>query len=94
MAQDEAPGVLTFDLRGLVWGIQSEVEVITALSGRIDDHVQALNAKRAEAALRLTRLDELLAAAEDPELRAWLESMTGAPLPSATETFPERMYGD
>jgi len=94
MAQDEPATALTFELRGLVWGIESEVAVITALSGRIDDHVQALNAARAEAALRLRRLDEMLAAAEDPRLRAWLQSMTESPLPQAIETFPERLYGD
>jgi hypothetical protein len=33
MAQDDAVSALTFDLRGLVWGIQSEVDVITALCG-------------------------------------------------------------
>ena len=92
MEQDEAGSALTFDLRGLVWGIQSEVDVITALSGRIDDHVQALNAARAEAARRLEELDALLDAAEDPRLRAWLESMVQAPLPRAAETFPDRLY--
>jgi hypothetical protein len=93
MAQDEAVPALTFDLRGLVWGIQSEVEIITALCGRIDDHVQAVNAARSEAARRLEALDELLDAAGDPHLRAWLEGLTQAPLPVVAETFPDRLYG-
>jgi hypothetical protein len=93
MAQDGAETVLTFGLRGLVWGIQSEVEVITALCGRIDDRVQAVNAARAETARRLAALDDLLAAAEDPRLRAWLEALAQAPLPRVTETFPDRLYG-
>ena len=92
MAQDEAEGVLTFDLRSLVWGIQSEVEVITALSGRIDDRVQALNAARADAARRLVALDDLLDAAQDPRLRAWLEERVQPVLPQAAEVFPDRLY--
>jgi len=94
MTQDEPATALTFDLRGLVWGIRSEVDVITALSGRIDDHVQALNAARNEAARRLEALDELLDAAQDtdPRLRAWLEGRTQAPLPRAAEHFPDRLY--
>ena len=45
----EEGGSLTFDLRGLVWGIESEVALITSLCRRIDDHVRALNGLRAEA---------------------------------------------
>ena len=93
MAQDDAGTALTFHLRGLVWGIESEVAIISALSGRIDDHVQALNAARVDAARRLEQLDALLAAAQDPRLRAWLEPLVDAPLPTAVETFPERLYG-
>jgi hypothetical protein len=93
MAQEDVRTVLTFDLRGLVWGIESEVAIISALSGRIDDRVQALNAARREVAARLEQLDALLAAAEDPRLRAWLEPLVDAPLPTAAETFPERLYG-
>ena len=92
MAPDEAGSALTFDLRGLVWGIQSEVEVITALCGRIDDHVQSLNDARAQLAQRLTELDQLLEATDDPRLRAWLESLVQAPLPQAAEVFPDRLY--
>ena len=91
MAQDE-PTALTFELRSLVWGIQSEVDVVTALSARIDDHVEALNDVRAEAARRLQALDELLDAADDPRLRAWLETLAQAPLPRAAEVFPDRLY--
>jgi hypothetical protein len=94
MAKDDAVPALTFELRGLVWGIESEVAIISALSGRIDDRVQLLNAARAEAARRLAGLDALLAAADDPDLRTWLDGLTKAPLPIAIETFPERLYGD
>ena len=93
MPQDDASPTLTFELRGLVWGIESEVAIISALSGRIDDRVQALNAARAEAAARLEQLDALLAAADDPRLRAWLETLVDTPLPRVTEELPERLYG-
>ncbi len=85
---------LTFDLRGLVWGIESEVAVITTLSKRIDDHVRAVNALRAEAAQRLDALDALVGVAEDENLRAWLESRAQAPLPQVVEHFPDRLYTD
>ena len=89
-----AAGPLTFDLRGLVWSIESEVAVITSLSRRIDDHVRALNELRTEAALRLARLDELVASAEDDDLRAFLEGASAAPLPEVVEHFPDRLYTD
>jgi hypothetical protein len=92
MAQDEPASRLTVELRDLVWGIRSEVEVVSALAGRIDDRVQALNAARADAARRLAALDELLGAADDPRLRAWLEDLAQAPLPRAAEVFPDRLY--
>lgn len=85
---------LTYELRGLVWGIRSEVEVLTALCARIDDHVRALNRLRAEAAERFSALDELVAAAEDPRLQAWLEQLARAPYPRAVEVFPDRLYAD
>ena len=94
MAPDEAVSALTFELRGLLWGLRSEVDVVTALSGRIDDRVQALNAARAEAARRLAALDQLLDAADDPRLRAWLEELVQAPLPQAAEVFPDRLYAE
>lgn len=87
-------GSLTFDLRGLVWGIESEVAQITGLCRRIDEHVRAVNAARAEAAARLARLDELMAAADDPSLRTWLETASAAPLPQVNEVFPDRLYTD
>lgn len=87
-------GGLTFDLRGLVWGIESEVAVITSLSGQIDDHVRALNVARAEAARRLEALDELVAAADDEHLRAWLEAATQVTYPQVPEQFPDRLYTD
>ena len=85
---------LTFDLRGLVWGIESEVAVITSLCRRIDEHVAAVNRLRAEEAERLAALDELVAAADDDDLRAWLETVAAAPLPQVTEVFPDRLYTD
>lgn len=95
MAQDErAAGPLTFDLRGLVWGIESEVAQISRLCRRIDEHVRALNAVRAEAAERLQGLDALLEVAEQPDLRAWLETVTQTALPRVTEQFPDRLYTD
>ena len=90
----EAAGALTFDLRGLVWGIESEIAVITSVCRRIDDHVRALNALRAEAEQRLAALDALLAEADDAHLRAWLESVAAAPLPQVVEHFPDRLYTD
>lgn len=87
-------GSLTFDLRGLVWGIESEVAQITGLCRRIDEHVRAVNGARAEAAQRLSDLDELVAAAAHPFLQAWLETVTDAPLPQVNEVFPDRLYTD
>ena len=89
-----AAGSLTFDLRGLVWGIESEVAQITSLCRRIDEHVAAVNVARVEAARRLEQLDELVLAAQDADLRAWLDSATEAALPRATELFPDRLYTD
>jgi len=37
---------MTHQVRELVWGIQSEVAVVTSLCRRIDQHVAALNAAR------------------------------------------------
>ena len=90
----EASTSLTFDLRGLVWGIESEVALITSLCRRIDEQVRAVNAVRQEAARRLARLDALVEAAHDPHLRAWLETVVAAPLPAGTERFPDRRYTD
>ena len=85
---------LTYALRELVWGLQSEVAVVTSLSRRIDDHVTALNAARADLAERLERLDAVLAATGDPALREVLRQRTEAPLPQQDEVFPARLYGD
>ena len=85
---------LTFDLRGLVWGIDSEAAQITSLCRRIDQRVRELNAVRAELAERLALLDELVETAEDPDLRAWLETVSAAPVPRVTEVFPDRLYTD
>jgi len=85
---------LTYDLRGLVWGIESEIAVIGNLSRRIDEHVCAVNRQRRELAVRLQRLDELQAVAADyPELAAFVASTTQVVMPSSEEDFPDRMYG-
>jgi hypothetical protein len=84
---------LTHALRDLVWNLESEVAVITSLSRRIDSHVAALNSARRELAERLLRLDAVVAAADEPELQAVLQSRTAAPLPLEDEVFPERLYG-
>lgn len=85
---------LTFDLRGLVWGIDSEVAQITSLCRRIDQRVRQVNAARAEMAERLLVLDELTEAAQDDDLRSWLETVSSVPVPSVTEVFPDRLYSD
>jgi len=87
-------GGLTFDLRGLVWGIECEVAVITSLCGRIDEHVRALNVARADAARRISQLDELLAGADDERLRAWLAPLMQVAYPQVAEEFPDRLYVD
>ena len=84
---------LTYALRDLVWKLESEVAVITSLSRRIDEHVGALNMARAELAERRARLDEVVEAADEPELQAVLRSCTAAPLPVEDEVFPERLDG-
>jgi hypothetical protein len=94
MRSGEGAGTLTFDLRGLVWGIESEVAQITSLCRRIDERVAAVNALRVEAAQRLDALDALVDAAQAPELRAWLETVTQTALPQVTERFPDRLYTD
>ena len=91
MPRDEPVRALTSELRDLVWGLRSEVEVVTALAARIDDRVQALNALRAEAARRLAALDALLDAADDPRLRRWLEGLVQPPLPQVAEVLPDRL---
>jgi hypothetical protein len=89
-----ASGSLTFDLRELVWGIESEVAQITSLCRRIDERVVVVNAARREAVARLAQLDELFALSQDPDLTAWLEAVAAAPLPQVTERFPDRLYTD
>ena len=85
---------LTYALRELVWGLESQVAVVTSLSRRIDDRVRALNTARAELAERLLRLDAVLAAVDEPTLREVLRQRTGAPLPQEDEVLPGRLYGD
>jgi hypothetical protein len=85
---------LTFDLRGLVWGIDSEVAQISSLCRRIDGHVREVNAARAQMAERLLVLDALVDAAEDSDLRRWLETVSAVPVPSVLEVFPDRLYTD
>jgi len=91
---DQPPATtLTYGLRELVWGIESQVAVISNLSRRIDEHVERVNALRAEAVERLRRLDVLIAAADDPDLRAFLRTVASAPLPRVPEQFPPRLFG-
>ncbi len=89
----ESTPSLTYGLRELVWGLESEVAVISSLARRIDEHVRAVNAARAEAAERLVRLDALVEAADDPHLEAFLRAATSVPLPALDESFPARLYG-
>ena len=91
---EDSAGSLTFDLRGLVWGIESEVAQITGLCRRIDEHVRAVHVVRTDAAQRLTALDELFDVTQDAHLRAWLETSTGTALPTVAELFPDRLYTD
>ena len=84
---------LTYALRELVWGLESEVAIVTSLSRRIDERVTALNAARADLAEQLTRLDAVVAACDEPELREVLRQRTAAPLPQQDEVFPSRLYG-
>ena len=76
-----------------MWSLESEVALISSLSRRIDEHVAAVNTARAEAAERLLRLDALVDAADDPELREVLQGLAAAPLPVEDEHFPARLYG-
>jgi len=85
--------VLTYALRELVWGIESEVAVVGSLTRRIDEHVRALNTLRAELAARLVGLDRLREAADDAHLAAFLDRAVVTPLPHLDEDFPDRLYG-
>ena len=85
---------LTFDLRQLVWSIESEVAQITSLCRRIDQHVRQVNVARAEMTERLLLLDDLTDAVDDAQLRAWLETATETPVPQVVEVFPDRLYTD
>lgn len=93
MPDQPAATTLTYGLRELVWGIESQVAVISNLSRRIDEHVERVNALRAEAAERLRRLDLLTSAADDPDLQAFLRNAVSAPLPQVPEQFPSRLFG-
>ena len=84
---------LTYALRELVWGISSEVAVVSNLSRRIDGHVLALNALRAELSQRLLELDGLRDAAQDERLAAFVDTVAVVPLPELDEEFPGRLYG-
>ncbi len=89
----DAPRILTYAMRDLVWGIESEVAIITSLSWRIDEHVEALNALRREAVEHLGRLDRLVEEAEpDTTLRTWLEQAVEPQYPQVEERFPSRLY--
>ena len=89
---DEPTATLTHRARELVWGIQSSRDVVTGLSRRIDEHVRAVNALRAELAERLERLDGLRESVGDPSLLAYLDASTDVVLPTVDELWPERLY--
>ena len=72
---------LTHALLELVWGLEAELAVVANLSRQIDEQVTALNQARAELAARLVRLDELLAATDDPHLARFLRSRARVRLP-------------
>ena len=78
-------------LRDLLCSLEIEVALVSSLSRRIDARVAALNAARRQAAERLGRLDELVAAAEEPALREVLRRRTAAPLPVEDELLPDRL---
>jgi len=84
---------LTYGLRELIWGIESEVAVIGSLTRRIDEHVRVLNALRSELAERLVGLDRLREVTDDPHLAAYLDRVAVVPLPHLDEDFPVRLYG-
>ena len=84
---------LTCALRELVWGIRSEVAVVSNLSRRIDDHVRSLNDLRAELSERLLELDRLRDAAHDERLAEFVDTIAVAPLPELDEEFPGQLYG-
>ena len=85
---------LTYGVRELVWGIESELAVIGSLTRRIDEHVAILNELRGELADRLLRLDELhVATAGHQHLAAFVAAAARVPLPVVDEDFPDRLYG-
>jgi hypothetical protein len=88
----DTPTALTYGLRELVWGIESEIAVVGSLSRRIDEHVSSLNRLRAELTDRLVALDELRTAAADADLARYLQGATVVVLPTLDEEFPERLY--
>ena len=89
-----ATSTLTYGLRELVWGMESELAVIGNLSRRIDEQVGILNALRGELAERLSRLDELHAATSGQHhLAEFVAAAARSVLPSVDEDFPDRLYG-
>ena len=92
MTPQQPVTALTHALRELVWGIDSQVAVITNLCQLIDEHVGALNALRTELAVRLERLDVLRAEADDADLAGFLDDLIQVELPAAAEHFPDRIY--
>ncbi len=89
-----ASSTLTYGLRELVWGMESELAVIGSLARRIDEQVGILNALRGELAERLSGLDELHAEASgQPRLAEFVAASAGVVLPSLDEDFPDRLYG-
>lgn len=78
-------------LTSLLESIGAEVDAVTSLSDRIDGLVSELNAARQEQATRLTVLDELQAAVEDPSLGAFFKNTIRPRGPKVAEVVPDRL---
>lgn len=92
MTEPTGRPTLTYALRGLLWGIESEVAIITNLSRQIDERVTEVNAARTELVERLARLAELVSVTDDSDLEAFLLVSTEVSMPSQEEHFPDRLY--
>ena len=94
-AADEAPPARPVDLadmlRRYLAEVDAEVLAVTHLSERIDGLVGELNAAREEQSVRLTVLDELQAAVDDPALAAFLTQAIKPRKPRLAEVIPERL---
>ena len=78
-------------MRRLITSIDLEVDAVSALSDSIDGLVGQLNAARQEQAARLTVLDELQAAVDDPSLGAFLQKAIRPRKTRVAEVLPDRL---